>query len=174
MRFPSGFVRKTDPKYASGYQTGYSDGFPFLVLSEESLADLNARIAHKNRDQPNPPEPLKMERFRPNIVIRGGNPFGEDTWQDIRIGSVKLKIVKPCSRCKMPTVDQATAEMGMEPTHTLKTYRTGSILKLQKPSWNDEVFFGQNAVATTSRGSISVGDRVEVLRKQAWAMAIGI
>ncbi|MEM9979038.1 MAG: MOSC N-terminal beta barrel domain-containing protein, partial [Cyanobacteria bacterium P01_D01_bin.2] len=83
----------------------FSDAYPFLLISEASLADLNARL-----DQPVP-----MNRFRPNLVVKGCEPFAEDTWQQIKIGSVVFDVAKPCSRCSIPGVEQSTGIQGKEP-----------------------------------------------------------
>jgi uncharacterized protein YcbX len=118
----------------------YGDAYPFLVISEESLADLNRRL----------PAPLPMNRFRPNIVIRGGAPYVEDTLDRFRIGDVTFTGTTLCIRCPIPTTDQRTAERGKEPLKTLATYR-------KQP---DGVVFGRNC-NHAGTGSIRVGDRVE-------------
>ena len=82
-------------------------------------------------------KPLPMERFRPNLVVRGTAPYEEDLWKRIRIGDVELAVVKPCSRCAIPTTDQETGERdGKEPLRTLATYRKTEL----------GVVFGQNVV----------------------------
>ncbi|MBA3760335.1 MAG: MOSC domain-containing protein [Gemmatimonadales bacterium] len=119
----------------------FADGFPFLIISEESLADLNRRFS----------DPLLMNRFRPNLVVAGGEPFAEDNWSNIEIGGVRLRVVKPCARCVVTTTDQATGERGKEPLRTLATYR----------KVNGEVMFGQNVVHENT-GRLRVGDVVTV------------
>lgn len=145
VRMPADVVRPVDPQYATGRkdQVGLTDGFPLLLISEESLADLNGRLA----------EALPMNRFRPNVVIQGvGAPYAEDGWSEIRIGDVACRVVKACARCVTTTTDQLTAERGAEPLATLATYR-------RVPRG---VVFGQNAIHR-ARGRIAIGDRVEVL-----------
>lgn len=143
VHLPEGSVRPVDPDYASpGDRTTLADGFPFLVIGEASLEDLNARLA----------EPLPMNRFRPNIVVGGTGPFEEDDWDRIRIGGMEFRVVKPCSRCMITTVDQKTAKKGREPLTTLATYR-------RSPGG---VLFGQNLIHE-GPGTIEVGDEVEVL-----------
>lgn len=140
---PDRAQRPVDPRYASGI-TSLSDGFPYLIISQASLDDLNARM----------PAPLPMDRFRPNIVIAGGTPFQEDTWTETIIGDARFACVKPCSRCAITTTDQRTGERGKEPLRTLATYRRG-------PGGSDavKVDFGMNAMAI--EGSIvRVGDSV--------------
>ncbi|HMC97582.1 MAG TPA: MOSC N-terminal beta barrel domain-containing protein, partial [Flavobacteriales bacterium] len=116
---PDIMQRKVDPRYANGI-TSLSDGFPYLIISQASLDDLNARMAH----------PLPMDRFRPNVVIAGGHAFQEDDWQEIIIGNTmpggrqaRFALVKPCGRCAITTTDQRTGERGKEPLRTLATYR---------------------------------------------------
>jgi uncharacterized protein YcbX len=95
-------------------QLRFADGYPALIISEESLADLNGRL----------PEQVPMNRFRPNIVVSGCDaPFGEDSWEIIEAGTARLAGAKLCARCAIPMVDQATGQMGKEPMKTLATYR---------------------------------------------------
>ena len=97
-----------------------------------------------------------MNRFRPNLVIAGSEPFAEDTWRRIRIGrgeaAVEIEIVKPCARCSTVPVDQSTGIRGKEPLTTLASYRQR----------NSKVYFGQNAIHTAS-GVLHVGDPVEIV-----------
>ncbi|HVN76365.1 MAG TPA: MOSC N-terminal beta barrel domain-containing protein [Thermoanaerobaculaceae bacterium] len=125
-------------------EVGFADSYPFLLISEASLADLNRRLAR----------PVEMNRFRPNLVVRGCAPYAEDGWRRIRIGQVVFHVVKPCSRCATTTVDQATAERGREPLATLATYRRVG----------DKVMFGQNLVHEGG-GALRVGDEVTVLER---------
>ncbi|MGE0364026.1 MAG: MOSC domain-containing protein [Vicinamibacterales bacterium] len=117
----------------------YADAYPFLVVSEESLADLNARMV----------TPLPMDRFRPNLVIRGGAPYVEDTLDQFRIGDIGFTGTTLCIRCPIPTTDQRTAERGKEPLRTLATYR-------RQP---DGVVFGRN-FNHAGTGGVRVGDIV--------------
>ena len=123
-------------------QVGFADGYPLLLISEASLADLNSRLA----------TPLPMNRFRPNIVVTGCEPYAEDTWQRIQIGGLGFDIVKPCARCATTTTDQATGARGKEPLKTLATYRDGP---------DSGPLFGQNVIHA-GVGAIRVGDEVEV------------
>ncbi len=146
VRFADDAVRPVDPRYAPRPtdQTGFSDGYPFLILSEESLADLNSRLD----------DPLPMNRFRPNLVVRGAEAaFAEDTWKAIRIGDLIFDLVKPCARCAITTTDQATGQRGKEPLRTLATYRQGP---------KGSPLFGQNAIHR-STGIIHQGDAVEIV-----------
>ena len=133
-------VRPADRAYApEGTRVSFADAYPFLVTSEASLADLNRRLA----------EPLPMNRFRPNLVIAGSEPYAEDGWDRLEINAVRLRVVKPCDRCVITTTDQATAERGKEPLRTLGQYR----------KIGGQVMFGQNAVHETL-GLLRVGDSV--------------
>jgi uncharacterized protein YcbX len=139
--------RKYTPKNVPG-QTGFSDGFPMLLLSEESLEDLNSRLS----------TPLPMNRFRPNIVVKGCKAYDEDKWRTIFIGGSQYHIVKPCSRCKITTTDQETGYRGEEPLTTLSTYRLKSHVKAPCGDKVD-VFFGQN-ICHEGPGTLTQGDMV--------------
>jgi uncharacterized protein YcbX len=142
-------IRHVDPAYATDPhdQVGFADGYPLLLISEESLADLNLRLA----------DPLPMNRFRPNVVVRGaGEPYAEDCWSEIRIGEVACSPVKACARCITTTTNQLTAERGTEPLATLAAFR-------RVPRG---VLFGQNVIHHAT-GVLRVGDRVAVLAKRA-------
>jgi uncharacterized protein YcbX len=94
-----------------------------------------------------------MDRFRPNIVIRGGAPFAEDGWARLGCGNVEVDLVSPCARCAVTTVDQTIGRRtGPEPLRTLAQFHRGL----------EGVEFGWNAVHR-DEGILSVGDRVEVL-----------
>ena len=139
--FPEDEVRAVDPHYAQpGDRTAFSDGFPLLLISQASLDDLNSRLV----------TPVAMTRFRPNLVVRGCEAFAEDQWKEIRIGDLRFRIVKPCSRCIIPGVDPATGERGREPLRTLAGYRKRG----------DKILFGQNVIAD-GQGEIRVGMTVE-------------
>lgn len=142
MYMPDGSKRAVDPTYARGI-TSLSDGFPYLVLSQATLDDLNARLEL----------PVPMDRFRPNVVIAGGFAFQEDGWTEIRVGAVDLRLVKPCGRCMIVTTDQNSGERSKEPLRTLATYR----------SRGAKVLFGMNAMGP-AQGTIRVGDPVQVIR----------
>lgn len=134
---PDSTVRPADPAFApAGTRVSFADGFPFLLLSEESLADLNGRLA----------APVPMNRFRPNLVIRGGMPFEEDRLGAFAVGDLAFRAVKPCDRCVLTTTDQETAERGVEPLRTLARYRTR----------DGQVYFGQNVVHAGT-GRLEVG-----------------
>ncbi len=123
----------------------FADAFPFLIIGQKSLDDLNSRLKVQ----------LPMNRFRPNFVFIGGKPYEEDTWKKIKIGDVIFESVKPCSRCAAITVDQDTAKREEEPLKTLATYRTV----------DNKVIFGMNLIHEGA-GTLKVGDEIEVLEKK--------
>ena len=144
VRFPDDATRRVDPEYAGpNDQVGFADGFSFLLASCASLDDLNHRLA----------SPLPMNRFRPNIVVSGGEPFEEDRWKSIRIDGITFAVVKPCARCVTTTVDQQTGEASREPLRTLATFRNVP---------GRGVMFGQNLIHDQS-GVLHVGAEVTVI-----------
>lgn len=139
---PDDCHREVSPKYAVDKITSLSDAYPFMMLGQSSLDDLNSRLTDK----------LPVNRFRPNMVFTGGEPFDEDTMGHIKISGIDFYGVKLCARCPIPTIDQDTIAKSKEPTKTLLTYRRR----------NNDVYFGQNFVHQ-GEGVIGVGDSIEVL-----------
>lgn len=136
--------RPVDPKYAPPEDVvSFADGFPLLLTTDGSLADLNRRL----------PSPVEMGRFRPNLVVSGAAAFAEDGWSEVRAGSAVFGVVKPCARCVFTTVDARTGEPdpSREPLRTLATYRKAP----------GGVMFGQN-LTVRRPGRVAVGDPVEV------------
>ena len=128
--------------------TEFSDGYPILVISRASLAELNSRL----------PKALPMERFRPNVVIDGVDAYDEDRIHELRAGPVILRIVKPCTRYHMTTDQQQGAVDGVEPLQTLKEYRFDKQLR--------GVAFGQNVIVVCWFGeSLRVGQAFDVTWK---------
>lgn len=128
----------------------FADAEPFLVVSEASLADLNDRLVAKGE------EALPMNRFRPNLVVTGCDPYAEDTWQRLRVGNMIFRNGGLCARCPITTTNQETAERSKEPLKTLAGYR-------RDPADPTDVNFGTNLIHETKHGSVRVGDRVELL-----------
>jgi uncharacterized protein len=138
--FPEENPRAVDPKYkVNDEHVGLADAYPFLIIGQASLNDLNTRLEN----------PLPMNRFRPNLVFTGGQPYEEESWRNFTIGTNRFVGVKPCARCVLTTVNQETAEKGKEPLKTLATYR----------NINNKILFGQNVVALDHQ-TITVGDTV--------------
>ncbi len=140
---PDTCQRLVDGVYArDGETVSFADGFPLLIISQASLDDLNSRLD----------KPVPMDRFRPNLVVSGCDRFAEDGWRRIRIGDVELDIAKPCSRCVIPSIDQATAQRDGQINRVLASFRRV----------NGQVIFGQNLLYQRG-GTLSLGDSVEVL-----------
>jgi len=138
--FPEENARAVDPRYkVNNEHVSLADAYPLLIIGQRSLDDLNTRLA----------EPVPMNRFRPNLVFTGGDPYEEDTWQEFTVGKNRFVGVKPCARCVLTTVNQDTGIAGKEPLKTLSTYRNR----------NGKVLFGQNLVAVDHH-EIQVGDRI--------------
>lgn len=126
----------------------FADGYPVLLIGENSLADLNSRLD----------APVPMNRFRPNLVVSGADAFAEDGWKQIKIGNVRFHIVKPCARCVITTIDQAKGEkQGVEPLKTLSSFR------IPKRSVKKKILFGQNLIAENVGESLKIGDKVEII-----------
>lgn len=153
---PDSTRRTVDPAYdrhdAQGQASvvSFADGYPYLLIGQASLDDLNRRL----------PTPIEMLRFRPNIIVSGSSPYDEDAWQQFRIGDMDFYGVKPCARCILTTIDPATGQKGREPLHTLTTYRR----------WKHKILFGQNVLpGPGSGGLLRVGQPVEVVsRVEPW------
>ncbi|HTP13221.1 MAG TPA: MOSC N-terminal beta barrel domain-containing protein [Bacteroidota bacterium] len=142
----SEFSRAVSPKYSTKKdQVGFADAFPLLLISSASLRDLNDRLDL----------PVPMNRFRPNLVVSGCEPFAEDTWEHVAIGPLTFRVVKPCARCTVPSVDQSTGVAGKEPLTTLAMYR-----KLE----GGKIYFGQNLVNEQKSGELIQGNEVIILQ----------
>jgi uncharacterized protein YcbX len=117
------------------------DGYPYLLIGEKSLEDLNQRLENA----------VPMERFRPNLVFSGAAAYQEESWQDILIGGTRFRGVKPCGRCILTTTDQQTGlrHSGGEPLKTLASYR----------SQGNKVLFGMNLIVLGD-GTVRVGDEL--------------
>lgn len=120
----------------------FADGYPYLLIGQAALAELNGRLA----------QPVPMNRFRPNLVFTGGEAYAEDTWDEFRIGDLAFRAVRACGRCVVTTIDQQTARKSAEPLRTLAPYRTQG----------SKVMFGQN-VTGPREGILRVGDALHVV-----------
>lgn len=143
--FPDDAHRQVDAHYVpEGAPVHFADGYPVLVTTTASLGSLNARLE----------VPVPMDRFRPSLVVDGALPFEEDHWGRLQAGVVVLRLVKPCARCRVTTVDQATGAVGAEPLRTLARFR----------SVEGKVYFGHNAVVEQG-GRVECGMPVTVLTR---------
>jgi uncharacterized protein len=141
--------REVDRAYgAAGDVVSFADGYPLLLTNAGSLAELG-RWLTEDGDQPVP-----MNRFRPNLVVAGVDPWAEDRWRRISIGAVSFRVVKPCGRCVVTTVDQSTGETGRQPLSMLgRRRRFGQML-----------IFGQNMIPDAP-GQIRIGDPLQILEE---------
>ncbi len=140
---PDDSMRIVDQRYATGDMvTSFADAYPFMIVGQASLDDLNSRLA----------EPLPMDRFRPNIVFTGGEPFEEDLLADFTIRNIHFYGVKLCARCIITTIDQNSGAKGKEPLKTLASFRAK----------NNKIYFGQNLVHKGD-GVIGVGDQLHAI-----------
>jgi uncharacterized protein YcbX len=129
--------------------TRFADGYPMLLISQGSLDDLNRKLQAQGRT------PLPMNRFRPNIVIDGVDAFEEDFLETLQAGPVCLQPVKPCTRCPMPAIDQASGEIGPDPMDILLTYRAN-------PRVDGAVTFGVNMIVREGNGAVlRIGQDIE-------------
>jgi uncharacterized protein YcbX len=132
----------------------FADGFPYLLIGEESLRYLNDRLAKASEPA------VEMNRFRPNMVVKGVPAFDEDCWRVIRIGEVVFHVVKPCMRCKMTTIDPATGTI--DPRAVADVQPLSELARFRQDG--DKVLFGQNLVAA-STGQVRPGDELVVLER---------
>jgi uncharacterized protein len=130
VRVPTHIERRANPAFAGSAfaPMGFADGFPVLVCNQASLEDLNTRM----------PEGIPMERFRPNVVLEGLPPWAEDRIDTLSVGEVTLRLVKPCSRCTIPSIDQLTGRPAIDPAPVLRQFRFDKALR--------GITFGENAV----------------------------
>ena len=143
VRFRPDVVRTTSVKWTNGVasQTRFADGYPLLLIGQSSLDDLNARVRAAGRDA------LAMDRFRPNLVVEGLAAFEEDYLARLRTGAAVIKPVKPCARCPIPSIDQATGVPGPDPLDVLQTYRAN-------PRMDGAVCMGMNCIVAAGAGSV--------------------
>ena len=138
--------RRVDGRYAINKEiTSFSDGYPFLVIGQSSLDDLNNRLEEK----------LPVDRFRPNIVFTGGAAYEEDTLAHFTINDIHFYGVKLSARCVITTINQDTLKKSKEPLRTLSTYRMK----------NNKIYFGQNLLHH-GRGSVNVGDELKPIERK--------
>ncbi|WP_457207069.1 MOSC domain-containing protein [Nocardioides sp. P5_C9_2] len=145
--------RRLNPAFsAPGDHTAYADGYPVTIASEASLRRLNDWILEGALARgEEPPAPLPMERFRPNLVVDGDEAFAEDSWTGVTIGAVRFRVAKPTDRCVMTTIDAGSLTTGKEPIRTLARHRLV----------DHKTLFAVSLVPE-SPGTIAVGDEVSV------------
>lgn len=151
VRFDPAVQRLTGHRWTggAGAPTHFADGYPLLAIGAASLAEINLRLGQAGR------APLPMNRFRPNLVVAGLEAFEEDYVAQFEIGAAVLRLVKPCPRCPIPSIDQATGERGPDPLDVLQSFR-------RKPLLDDAICVGMNCVVGAGAGSIlHVGQAVD-------------
>ncbi len=152
VRFRPDVHRPTSTKWTGGApaETRFADGYPILVIGQASLDDLNAKLKNAGRN------PLPMNRFRPNLVVDGLEAFEEDYVESFSADGLALRPVKPCARCPIPAIDQATGIPGPDPLDILQTYRAN-------PRMEGAVCMGMNAIVSEGEGAtLHVGQDLEV------------
>lgn len=151
VRFRPDVQRPTSTKWTGGVpaETRFADGYPILVIGQASLDDLNARLQAAGR------APLPMNRFRPNLVVDGIEAFEEDYVESFTADALMIRPVKPCARCPIPAIDQATGIPGPDPLDILQTYRAN-------PRMEGAVCMGMNCIVTRGEGaSLRVGQQLD-------------
>lgn len=145
-------VRQADQRYAitPANKVSFADGYPILIVSEASMNLLNTKLI----------SPLKVNRFRANIIVEGTEPHEEDSWREVRTAQQTLFGVKPCARCVMTTIDPETAVAGKEPLKTLSSYR----------QIGNKILFGENFIPK-EEGVLKVGDEVTVVQRKEAAIS---
>ena len=152
VRFRPNTQRPTSTKWTGGAPsaTRFADGYPILLIGQASLDDLNAKLGSAGRAA------LPMNRFRPNLVVEGLGAFEEDVLALLSTGELARRPVKPCARCPIPAIDQATGEVGPDPLDILQSYRA-------KPRMEGAVCMGMNCIVSAGAGrTLHVGQELEV------------
>jgi uncharacterized protein YcbX len=147
VRFKPELARPTSTKWTGGAPSSarFADAYPLLLIGEAALDEINGRMLAAGR------EALPMDRFRPNLVVAGTDPFEEDYTESLRFGDIVVQPVKPCARCPIPAIDQATGIPGPDPLDILQSWRARAVLE-------GAVCVGMNCiVAQGSGGTLRVG-----------------
>ncbi|OQR94804.1 mosc domain protein [Thraustotheca clavata] len=167
VKFKDDFCRPCDPKFAPGHSTGFADGFPILIACQASIDEMSAQAKHK----------VEMDRFRPNIVVKGAPAFADDVWGFFEIGNLRFQNIKPCSRCSMPSVNQQKGEKddaGAALQEALLASRDGKRLSFLDKRPKD-VFFGSNVITTSKTpATISVCKSYTILKNYMNTIAEGL
>lgn len=163
VEMPDDSLRPVNRRFDRGGDiVSFADGYPLLLIGQASLDELNSKMD----------DPLPMERFRPNIVVKGCKAFDEDEWERVKIGQALFRVTKPCARCVITTVDQERGEFnGNEPLKTLAEFRMARDVM---PNRIEEfgltptaVLFGANLIPETRDAAVMIGDGVEIIERYA-------
>jgi uncharacterized protein YcbX len=152
VRFKPDAARPTSEKWTGGAPSSarFADAYPLLLVSTSALDEINGRMRAAGRAA------LPMDRFRPNLVVAGTDPFEEDYTASLRAGEIEIRPVKPCARCPIPAIDQATGIPGPDPLDILQSWRAKAIL-------DGAVCVGMNCIVSEGSGGIlRVGQAFEV------------
>ena len=152
VRFKPDLARPTSQKWTGGAPSSarFADAYPLLLIGQAALDEINARMRTAGRDA------VPMDRFRPNLVVEGTDPFEEDYTESFHTGDVAIRPVKPCARCPIPAIDQATGIPGPDPLDILQSWRGKAIL-------DGAVCVGMNCIVTEGDGRVlRVGQPLEV------------
>jgi len=152
VRFLPGLDRPTSTTWTGGAPSSarFADAYPLLLIGSSALDEINARMLAAGRAA------LPMDRFRPNLVVDGTDPFEEDYTESLRIGDVLVKPVKPCARCPIPAIDQATGIPGPDPLDILQSWRSKAIL-------DGAVCVGMNCIVADGEGGLlRVGQELDI------------
>lgn len=156
---PEETSRRVNPEYdVNNSIVSFADGYPFLLIGEASLSDLNRRLDN----------PIPMNRFRPNLVVSGSPAFAEDEWKEIAIAEATFHIVKPCDRCSIPSIDQETGiPTGQKLLKTLASYRLANKTlfgtQVDSGSFDNTILFGQNLISDRAGTCLKVGEAVKIV-----------
>jgi uncharacterized protein len=157
VKMPETSVRSVEEPYNTGDdEVSFADGYPFLIIGEASITDLNERLTIPLNVSEQPL--IGMRRFRTNFVFSGGQPYEEETWSRFDIGKVAFQGVKPCGRCVMTTLDPDTGLGGKEPLATLASYR----MKGKKIPFGQNVLWKKNEWRSLEKAIIKVGDTISL------------
>jgi len=119
-----------------------ADGYPYHIIGTASFDLLADKVGSR----------IPQNRFRANIIVETDEAHIEDTWDQLKVGSAKLQVIKPCARCLVVNIDQSTGKSLKEPLKSLASYRSDG----------NVVNFGANSICLTE-GSISVGDTIDFI-----------
>ena len=152
VRFRPGLERPTSVKWTGGAPSSarFADAYPLLLIGAAALDEINARLLAAGR------EALPMNRFRPNLVVEGTDPFEEDYTESLSADGIVIKPVKPCARCPIPAIDQATGMPGPDPLDILQSWRATAIL-------DGAVCVGMNCIVLEGAGgTLRVGQELDI------------
>ncbi|QYO62264.1 MOSC domain-containing protein [Leptolyngbya sp. 7M] len=173
VRMPEYAERHVSERFDRGDDiVSFADGYPLLLIGEGSLAELNERLQGRyHSEEYGEKLPLPMNRFRPNIVVQGSDPFEEDGWARIKVREAIFRVVKPCARCVVTTVDQKRGEFdGKEPLKTLAGFRMAKDVFPDKfeelGQTANAVLFGENLIPDNPGASVRIGDEIEILESR--------